>query len=65
MANILGLNSIRYPSWDKVGVGEITSFLSFFIHFLHLRLNIVHEVAVIFVEKIDSADILKIVAVVK
>ena len=65
LANILGLNSIRYPSWDKVGVGQITSFLSFFIHFLHLRLNIVHEVAVIFVDKIDSFDFLKVVAVVK
>ena len=63
--NCLGLNAIRYPSWDKVGVGQITSFLSFFIHFLHLRLNIVHEVTVIFVDKIDSFDVLKVVAVVK
>ena len=60
-----GLNFIRYPSWDKVGVGQITSFLSFFIHFLHLRLNFVHEVAVVFVDKIDSFDVLKVVAVVK
>ena len=63
--NCSGLNAIRYPSWDKVGVGQITSFLSLFIHFLHLRLNIVHEVAVIFVDKIYSFDFLKVVAVVK
>ena len=65
LANNLGLNSIRYPSWDKVGVGQITSFLSFFIHFLHLRLNFVQEVAVIIVDKIESFDVLKVVAVVK
>ena len=65
LENCSGLNTIRYPPWDKVGVGQITSFLSFFIHFLHLRLNIVHEVAVIFVDKIDSFDVLKVVAVVK
>ena len=65
LENCSGLNSIRYPSWDKVGVGQITSFLSFFIHFLHLWLNIVHEVTVIFVDKIDSFDVLKVVAVVK
>ena len=65
LENCSGLNAIRYPSWDKVGVGQITSFLSFFIHFLHLRLNFVHEVAVIFVDKIDSFDVLKVVAVVK
>ena len=63
--NCSGLNAIRDPSWDKVGVGQITFFLSFFIHFLHLRLNFVHEVAVIFVDKIDSFDFLKVVAVVK
>ena len=63
--NCSGLNAIRYPSWDKVGVGQITFFLSFFIHFLHLRLNFVHEVAVIFVDKIVSFDFLKVVAVVK
>ena len=65
LENFSGLNAIRYPSWDKVGVGQITSFLSLFIHFLHLRLNIVHEVAVIFVDKIDSFDVLKVIAVVK
>ena len=65
LANNSGLNSIRYPSWDKVGVGQITSFLSFFIHFLHLWLSLVHEVTVIFVDKIDSFDVLKVVAVVK
>ena len=65
LENCSGLNAIRYPSWDEVGVGQITSFLSFFIHFLHLRLNIVHEVAVIFVDKIDSFDVLKVVAVIK
>ena len=63
--NCLGLNAIRYPSWDKVGVGQITSFLSFFIHFLHLRLNFVQEVTVIFVDKIESFHVLKVVAVVK
>ena len=63
--NCSGLNAIWYPSWDKVGVGQITFFLSFFIHFLHLRLNFIHEVAVIFVDKIDSFDFLKVVAVVK
>ena len=65
LENCSGLNAIRYPSWDKVGVSQITSFLSLFIHFLHLRLNIVHEVAVIFVDKINSFDVLKVVAVVK
>ena len=65
LANNSGLNSIRYPSWDKVGVGQITSFLSFFIHFLHLRLNFVQEVAVIIVDKIESFHVLKVVAVVK
>ena len=65
VGNCSGLNAIRYPSWDEVGVGQITSFLSLFIHFLHLRLNIVHEVAVIFVDKIDSFDVLKVVAVIK
>ena len=58
-------SEFHWISWDKVGVGQITSLLSFFIHFLHLRLNYEHEVAVVCVDKIDSVGVLKVVAVVK
>lgn len=61
----LGLNSIWQPPRNKVRIGQVAIVLPLSVLFLHIRLNNVHEVTVITIDKLHSLLVTKFVAVVK
>ena len=63
--NELGLNSVRNPSWNEVGICEVILVLPFLVPFLQFGLNNTHQVAVVIVDNVSGLTVLKTVAVVK
>ena len=61
----LCLNSVRQPLGNKIRVGQISAILPFPVQTLQFRLDNLHQLTIVTVNKIDSVGILKEVAVVK
>ena len=57
--------AIRQPSWNKIRIGQLTSFHSFLVLFLQERLKLAHEVTIVTIDEVDSLVVIKFVAVVK
>ena len=39
---LLSMYTIRQPSWNKIWIGQVTTFLSFLVLLLQVRLNGMH-----------------------
>ena len=63
--NELGLNSVRNPSWNEVGICEVIPVLPFLVPFLQFGLNNMHQVAVVIADNVSGLTVVKTVAVVK
>lgn len=61
----LSLNAIRQPSWNKIRICEEAILLPPMVLVLQIRLNMVHQMTIVFIDQVHSLSVVKLVAVVK